>query len=203
MCTLSSLTSSAVSSRVPTPRHSSLLLSSPSSLLLSMNVNMNNSYPLDKYDTLHMQQQQSTICNLPLKYFSDALPARFHPALAPLLPASAILLNEILKGSISIIITKILTTAAFSVALFRKKLIDPKWLSLFFMAIGVGIVQIQNAAMAIKPPAVGSAQEFHHAMNPLKGFTAVTASCFTLGLAGVYFEMVLKGSKADLWVRNV
>lgn len=40
-------------------------------------------------------------------------------------------------------------------------------------------------------------------MNPLKGFGAVTAACFTSGLAGVYFEMVLKGSKADLWVRNV
>ena len=40
-------------------------------------------------------------------------------------------------------------------------------------------------------------------MSPLTGFGAVTAACFTSGLAGVYFEMVLKGSKADLWVRNV
>lgn len=40
-------------------------------------------------------------------------------------------------------------------------------------------------------------------MNPLKGFGAVTAACFTSGLAGVYFEMVLKNSRADLWVRNV
>jgi len=40
-------------------------------------------------------------------------------------------------------------------------------------------------------------------MSPLKGFGAVTAACFTSGLAGVYFEMVLKNSKADLWVRNV
>jgi len=37
----------------------------------------------------------------------------------------------------------------------------------------------------------------------LRGFGAVTAACFTSGLAGVYFEMVLKGSKTDLWVRNV
>ncbi|KAF5338718.1 hypothetical protein D9611_013383 [Ephemerocybe angulata] len=106
---------------------------------------------------------------------------------------------------------KILTTAAFSVALLRKKLTGTKWLALLFLAIGVGIVQIQSATGAgIKQAipkaanAIGSAQEYHyHVMNPLKGFGAVTAACFTSGLAGVYFEMVLKGSKADLWVRNV
>ncbi|KAK0225788.1 nucleotide-sugar transporter-domain-containing protein [Armillaria fumosa] len=105
---------------------------------------------------------------------------------------------------------KILTTAAFSVALLRKKLSTTKWLSLFFLAIGVGIVQIQTASVghvAPKNTPVGSAHEsapLHiHVMSPLKGFGAVTAACFTSGLAGVYFEMVLKNSKADLWVRNV
>lgn len=106
---------------------------------------------------------------------------------------------------------KILTTAAFSVALLRKKLSSTKWLSLFFLAIGVGIVQIQTSSIGRpvvpKTIVVGSAHEsapLHiHVMSPLKGFGAVTAACFTSGLAGVYFEMVLKGSKADLWVRNV
>ncbi|KAJ3576232.1 hypothetical protein NP233_g550 [Leucocoprinus birnbaumii] len=101
---------------------------------------------------------------------------------------------------------KILTTAAFSVALLRKKLSTTKWLSLFFLAIGVGIVQIQSVGGSStgKEAPVGSAHDYNvHVMNPLKGFGAVTAACFTSGLAGVYFEMVLKGSKADLWVRNV
>jgi len=102
---------------------------------------------------------------------------------------------------------KILTTAAFSVMLLRKKLSSTKWLSLFFLAIGVGIVQIQTASTghtAPKHTTVGSASDFHvHVMSPLKGFGAVTAACFTSGLAGVYFEMVLKNSRADLWVRNV
>lgn len=40
-------------------------------------------------------------------------------------------------------------------------------------------------------------------MNALKGFLAVVAACFTSGLAGVYFEMVLKNSQTDLWIRNV
>ena len=106
---------------------------------------------------------------------------------------------------------KILTTAAFSVVLLRKSLSPTKWMALCFLALGVGIVQIQSTASSsphksINVP-VGSAHDaapVHiHIMSPLKGFGAVTAACFTSGLAGVYFEMVLKGSKADLWVRNV
>ncbi|KAF8517516.1 nucleotide-sugar transporter-domain-containing protein, partial [Hysterangium stoloniferum] len=120
---------------------------------------------------------------------------------------------------------KILTTAAFSVMLLRKKLGSTKWLALFFLAVGVGIVQLQAgsgsagrsshhpsaAIMSINgtislsdhEPGLLSTDPTGHAMQPLKGFLAVTAACFTSGLAGVYFEMVLKGSKADLWIRNV
>lgn len=105
-----------------------------------------------------------------------------------------------------------MTTAAFSVALLGKRLSKFKWFALFFLAIGVGIVQIQTAVVNstthnTHSEAVGSAAaaapKHLHVMNPLKGFAAVTAACFTSGLAGVYFEMVLKNSKADLWVRNV
>ncbi|KAJ3490241.1 hypothetical protein NLI96_g1565 [Meripilus lineatus] len=92
---------------------------------------------------------------------------------------------------------KILTTAAFSVVLLRKKLTPTKWLALLFLAIGVGIVQIQTSGS--KP----SSSALHHDMKPLKGFLAVVMACFTSGLAGVYFEMVLKNSQGDLWVRNV
>ena len=40
-------------------------------------------------------------------------------------------------------------------------------------------------------------------MNPVAGFLAVLIACCTSGLAGVYFEMVLKNSQTDLWIRNV
>jgi len=92
---------------------------------------------------------------------------------------------------------KILTTAAFSVMLLRKKLSSLQWVSLFFLALGVGIVQIQSGA--------GNHQSSPDlpSMNATKGFIAVVAACFTSGLAGVYFEMVLKNSQGDLWVRNV
>ncbi|KAG8748297.1 hypothetical protein FRC10_007687 [Ceratobasidium sp. 414] len=112
---------------------------------------------------------------------------------------------------------KILTTAAFSVMLLRKRLSKAKWTALFFLAVGVGIVQIQSTAPAkevaaahVDPVAEAAAKtvgtlvdQAKHVMNPLKGFAAVSAACVTSGLAGVYFEMVLKGSQADLWVRNV
>ncbi|KAH9901381.1 nucleotide-sugar transporter-domain-containing protein [Cubamyces lactineus] len=92
---------------------------------------------------------------------------------------------------------KILTTAAFSVVLLRKRLSPTKWLALLFLAIGVGIVQIQNGSSS------GHSTGSGHDMNAFKGFMAVVMACFTSGLAGVYFEMVLKNSQADLWVRNV
>ena len=92
---------------------------------------------------------------------------------------------------------KILTTAGFSVLLLRRRLNSTKWIALISLAIGVGIVQIQAGS--------GNARtnSSMHIMHPFTGFMAVIAACFTSGLAGVYFEMVLKGSHADLWVRNV
>ncbi|KZT23952.1 hypothetical protein NEOLEDRAFT_1046525, partial [Neolentinus lepideus HHB14362 ss-1] len=233
------------------------------------------------------QESSPAILGLPLKYVSLVTLAVQNAALSIVMhysrvftppskaysPASAVLLNELLKGSISFVIAfvricnasdapwsrrpltaanrlyreifspdcwklsipallyvvqnslqfvaisnlpvatyqvtyqmKILTTAAFSVVMLRRKLNPMKWLALTFLALGVGIVQIQSSGGTPKKEIpVGSAHDLapFHVMSPLKGFGAVTAACFTSGLAGVYFEMVLKNSKADLWVRNV
>lgn len=121
---------------------------------------------------------------------------------------------------------KILTTAFFSVLLLGKKLSRAKWLALLLLAAGVGIVQIQSGNAAHSPirsevvadvisegahhvnalrsstTTNNQVEAFQH-MSPLRGFSAVSAACVTSGLAGVYFEMVLKGSKADLWTRNI
>lgn len=35
------------------------------------------------------------------------------------------------------------------------------------------------------------------------GLVAVLCACFSSGFAGVYFEKVLKTSRASLWMRNV
>jgi UDP-sugar transporter A1/2/3 len=91
---------------------------------------------------------------------------------------------------------KILTTAVFSVLLLRKRLSPSQWLALLLLAIGVGVVQIQFKT-------VDSRTSHRHDMNETKGLVAVVAACFTSGLAGVYFELVLKTSQSDVWVRNV
>jgi UDP-sugar transporter A1/2/3 len=80
--------------------------------------------------------------------------------------------------------------------MLKRRLTTTKWISLFFLAVGVAIVQLQSGSTP-------SHAATSHAMNPVTGILAVAAACVTSGLAGVYFEMVLKGSSADLWIRNV
>lgn len=130
---------------------------------------------------------------------------------------------------------KILTTAFFSVFMLRKRLSKAKWFSLILLAVGVGIVQIQSTSapshvQSQPPPPPGPGVKISHGehqlrseipeeipevvlervMHPFKGFMAVTAACMTSGLAGVYFEFILKGGGSgggggqapDLWIRN-
>lgn len=49
----------------------------------------------------------------------------------------------------------------------------------------------------------GNLQELGPAQSPLLGLVAVLISCMTSGFAGVYFEKILKGAKASLWIRNI
>ncbi|KAL5476430.1 hypothetical protein ACEPAI_3435 [Sanghuangporus weigelae] len=100
---------------------------------------------------------------------------------------------------------KIMTTAAFSVMLLGKRRNGCPY---FCWRLAWGLCRFKlPPSMLYRPKcvheAVGSAAaaapKHFHVMFPLKGFAAVIAACFTSGLAGVYFEMVLKNSKADLW----
>jgi len=111
---------------------------------------------------------------------------------------------------------KILTTAIFSVVLLHRRLNATKWLSLVTLTAGVAIVQLPSSSSA---PDTDHAHHHHnrrsatyqgiaeeHAvstMDPAKGLTAVVIACVISGLAGVYFEKVLKGSSTSLWIRNI
>ena len=89
---------------------------------------------------------------------------------------------------------KILTTALFSVLMLGKKLSGLQWGSLVILFVGVALVQLQSSSSASN-----SAQKQNH----LLGLCAVIVSCLSSGFAGVYFEKMLKGSTASVWLRNV
>jgi len=105
---------------------------------------------------------------------------------------------------------KILTTAFASVFILGRRLSKAKWLALILLAVGVGIVQIQTTAapkVELKLEDLAEKPVMNErVMQPLKGFMAVTAACVTSGIAGVYFEFILKGGGGgpapDLWIRN-
>ncbi|KAF9178991.1 hypothetical protein BGZ51_007325 [Haplosporangium sp. Z 767] len=46
-------------------------------------------------------------------------------------------------------------------------------------------------------------EESISSQNPIIGLFAVLTSCVSSGFAGCYFEKILKGSEADMWVRNL
>ena len=85
---------------------------------------------------------------------------------------------------------KILTTALCSVWLLQRQLSFKKWIALFILTAGVACVQYKGGNKAEQG-------------NPVIGFSAVLTACMLSGLAGVYFEKVLKTSKTSLWVRNI
>uniref|UniRef100_A0A8C5N1I2 Solute carrier family 35 member A2 n=1 Tax=Leptobrachium leishanense TaxID=445787 RepID=A0A8C5N1I2_9ANUR len=90
---------------------------------------------------------------------------------------------------------KILTTALFSVLLLRKSLSRLQWGSLVILFAGVAIVQAEQSGS--KETVSTSGQSY------VVGLVAVSVSCLSSGFAGVYFERILKGSSASVWLRNV
>ncbi|KAJ8015977.1 hypothetical protein DPEC_G00002300 [Dallia pectoralis] len=92
---------------------------------------------------------------------------------------------------------KILTTALFSVMMLRKSLSRIQWLSLLLLFTGVAIVQMEQEGKRKETTVTGPIQ------NYAKGLVAVIVSCLSSGFAGVYFEKILKGSSASVWIRNI
>ncbi|CAB1336007.1 unnamed protein product [Coregonus sp. 'balchen'] len=92
---------------------------------------------------------------------------------------------------------KILTTALFSVLMLRKSLSRIQWLSLLLLFAGVAIVQLEQEGKQKETTVTGQSQ------NYAKGLVAVIVSCLSSGFAGVYFEKILKGSSASVWMRNI
>jgi UDP-sugar transporter A1/2/3 len=90
---------------------------------------------------------------------------------------------------------KILTTALFTVVLLNRSLRFLQWISLIILCAGVSIIQIQNVN--------GSNSNNDDHKNAIFGLLCVLMACTLSGLAGVYFEKILKNSKVSIWVRNI
>ena len=90
---------------------------------------------------------------------------------------------------------KILTTAIFMVLMLNKNLRFLQWLALLFLCSGVSIIQIQNVK------STNSTEKTQ--TNAIFGLLCVIMACILSGLAGVYFEKILKNSKVSIWVRNI
>ncbi|TGZ84272.1 nucleotide-sugar transporter [Ascodesmis nigricans] len=110
---------------------------------------------------------------------------------------------------------KILTTALFSVTMLHRRLSHLQWLALVLLTAGIAIVQLPTSSPSEAKHTKrsgsyegihadrGSGQETEPEMNATVGLIAVIVACMLSGLAGVYFEKVLKTSSATLWIRNI
>ncbi|GAA5905439.1 hypothetical protein JCM8208_004279 [Rhodotorula glutinis] len=84
---------------------------------------------------------------------------------------------------------KLLTTALFSILFFHRSLSPLRWCALVLLALGVAIVQLESNDMSASTARLrGDARE----QDPRKGFAAILAACVSSGLAGAWFEWVLK-----------
>ena len=85
---------------------------------------------------------------------------------------------------------KIITTAIFSVLLGRH-ITGMQWGAVIALTLGVAMVQVSQRNME------------EGGSNSFMGIVYVACGCITSGFAGVYFEMILKGSNASIWIRNI
>ena len=88
---------------------------------------------------------------------------------------------------------KVVTTALITVILFKRCLKPLQWVAILTLLGGLILVVLSN--LKSKTAAVAG--------NPVLGYGATLGICVLSGLAGVYFEKVLKGSTVSIWVRNI
>lgn len=97
---------------------------------------------------------------------------------------------------------KILTTAFFSVIILKRNLSKLKWIALALLTVGIALVNLpKNASTFFISYITGNSSIISDAQTPetstgnqsnLQGIMAVLTACLLSGLAGVYFEKILK-----------
>ena len=90
---------------------------------------------------------------------------------------------------------KILTTALLSVVLLQKRISCTQWVALAILPVGAALVVLDH----VKP----KREQRRNEPGVLLGVVAMIAATLLSGLAGVYFEKLLKGSTVTLAARNL
>jgi UDP-sugar transporter A1/2/3 len=93
---------------------------------------------------------------------------------------------------------KLIMTAIFSVLILKRRIYRHQWISIFLLAFGIALVQFPTGDSKSL-----SIEDENAALDKVFGFLSVIVACLSSGLAGVYFEKILKKSKVTLWARNV
>eukprot|EP01062_Namystynia_karyoxenos_P055201 TRINITY_DN45941_c0_g1_i1.p1 TRINITY_DN45941_c0_g1~~TRINITY_DN45941_c0_g1_i1.p1 ORF type:complete len:366 (+),score=85.19 TRINITY_DN45941_c0_g1_i1:53-1099(+) len=93
--------------------------------------------------------------------------------------------------------SKIIWTGVLSVVILRRRLCQREWIALFLMAAGVACANLGSGSRTEL-----AARAEVSAAQRAGGLAAVLAAACLSALAGVYFEKLLKGAAAGLWVRN-
>merc|ERR1711865_593162 len=97
---------------------------------------------------------------------------------------------------------KILSTAVLSVIMLKKSLSRDQWIALLVLTGGVITVQFAEYLASVG----GTAVKASETLNPTLGVTCTLIATLSSGLAGVYFEYVIKGgdgvAKLSVWERN-
>lgn len=101
---------------------------------------------------------------------------------------------------------KLVTTALVSVFMLNRSYTVQQWICLVVLSTGVAIVVLGS-----KKDDGGSSSQQAGEQDMVLGLVAVTISCLSSALAGVYFEKVLKKKGGDkgqesppsLWMRNI
>ena len=85
---------------------------------------------------------------------------------------------------------KVVTTAIVTVIFFKRCIKPLQWVAIVSLMGGLMLVVLSNLKE-------GAAKT--HDTNPILGYAATLGICALSGIAGVYFEHVLKGSKVSLF----
>ncbi|XP_057685604.1 UDP-galactose translocator isoform X2 [Corythoichthys intestinalis] len=158
-----------------------------------------------KYISLAVLVVQNASLILSIKYVRMLPGEKF-------LATSAVVMAEILKVLTCVLI--ILLQKRFNMketisclvnAIFQEDVLKLAVPSLIYtLQNNLQYIAISNLPAATFQVQLGGTKEQVRAnQNYVVGLLAVIISCMSSGFAGVYFEKILKGSSASVWVRNV